>query len=355
MTENKECNHHDCHNSSELVQCIWCGRYHCSEHSDPFKPFIFESKPEDSQNITGHPCTSYALGEYAEWYKLAIINGDDVHSEERIQSGSKISKFHAIPPIVKTPDEKNPTGCFTCNNKHGVTRCDECGDFFCGDHIKSHSCEYIKLKESNTTFFKGDTIGKPIKTPQQQSNHISKPKKERISMNMGGFLSRQGRFLILWAIFIAVFAAICILQTYGFIAMTVYFLGFPLVYLAFTIKYRRVNLGPMTVSDADTTYGRNRSHTHTVSRTRNEIVDNFGLKYGLFSIGIIFMLFPTYFITNYFSDYLIDLLIVIDTVTGVMAIILTVQRFNRAMVRVSRWSKKQNHKMHGRYERFKEW
>jgi hypothetical protein len=287
---------------------------------------------------------------------LELVKEFEMTKEEPIQSDTKISKFHHIPAVVKTVDEKNVTGCFTCSKMRGVNRCDVCGDFFCQDHIKNHSCEHTPRKENNTTLFKGDTIGKPIKTPvQQQSNHISKPKKERISMNMGGFLSRQGRFLILWAIFIAVFAAICILQTYGFIAMIVYFLGFPLVYLAFTIKYRRVNLGPMTVSDADTTYGRNRSHTHTVSRTRDDIVDNFGLKYGLFSIGIIFMLFPTYFITNYFSDYLIDLLIVIDTVAGVMAIILTVQRFNRAMVRVSRWSKKQNHKMHGRYERFKEW
>jgi hypothetical protein len=175
------------------------------------------------------------------------------------------------------------------------------------------------------------------------------------TMDVGGFLSRQSRFMILWALFIVVFIAICILQTYGFLVMCVYFLGFILIYLGFTIRYHRVNLGPMTVSDADTSWNRNRSHTHTVSRTRDEIVDNFGLKYGLVCTGLIFILFPTYFITNYFSDYLLDLLILIDTVFGVMALILAIERFNRVKGRISHWSGRQHHKMNRRYQRFKRW
>jgi len=178
-------------------------------------------------------------------------------------------------------------------------------------------------------------------------------------MGLKETLSRNYKFLVIWLIFIAVSITICFIQTYGFTALLLYFFGFLCLYFGLTLRYQRINLSPIITTDnnsiSHTNRGETRTRGYSVTRVRDEIKDNLGLKIGLIFIGVIFILIMIFLLTNGLTNILMDVLIVIDTITGIMAIILTVERLNRARGRVSRWSNNQQSRFHRWIDRFKDW
>ncbi len=178
-------------------------------------------------------------------------------------------------------------------------------------------------------------------------------------MDLKETLSRHYKFLVIWLIFIAVSITICFIQTYGFTALLLYFIGFLCLYIGITLRYQRINLGPIYITDdnsfSHTNRGETRTRGHSVTRIRDEIIDNLGLKIGLTCVGVIFILIPIFLLTNGLTNIIMDVLIVIDTISGIMAIILTVERLNRARGQVSRWGNKQQNKFRRRIKKFKDW
>lgn len=107
-------------------------------------------------------------------------------------------------------------------------------------------------------------------------------------------IKNQKIFLLIWVIFISIFIFICFYRSEGFLALSVYFLGF-LVFLAgLRTKYVRRNLGPMSityeVSNSRYDSGIVRGRSRSVTRTRDEIVDNSASILLLLCLGT-FMIF----------------------------------------------------------------